>query len=397
MTHHKSAGPASAAYRICCTTAVLSIAAVVAAWPTTGQAQPATGTPIPVGLSAPLTTQFASDGRFMREGVELAIKEINAAGGIKGRPIQLFVEDDQGPNPTAAANADIKLITQDHVVAIIGPHYTPAILADLQLLAQYQIPAFTGATGPAVTAQGNKFIFRLRVNDNLGAALLVRFLTHELNWKKIGIDNVNTAFGQGGLGALTAELTRENMAPTLVQTHLDATKDFSPQLLAFDQAGVDGVILWTDDVPMGLLTKQIRTLGLKFGIAGNAGQAQRNVIALSGDASEGNYAFGEFVSTNSDPAVQAWDARYHAAYGVDPEIYASVYHDAANVLANAMMQATEMTGPAIRDAIAKTKDFRGVITTYTASPTGDMVHSGLITRNESLHPVVVKRVSDQPE
>jgi len=89
--------------------------------------------------------------------------------------------------------------------------------------------------------------------------------------------------------------------------------------------------------------------------------------------------------------------RYHAAYGVDPEIYASVYHDAANVLANAMMQATEMTGPAIRDAIAKTKDFRGVITTYTASPTGDMVHSGLITRNESLHPVVVKRVSDQPE
>ena len=81
MTHRKTAG--SAAYRICCTTAVLSIAAVVAAWPTAGQAQPATGTPIPVGLSAPLTTQFASDGRFMREGVELAIKEINAAAASR--------------------------------------------------------------------------------------------------------------------------------------------------------------------------------------------------------------------------------------------------------------------------------------------------------------------------
>jgi branched-chain amino acid transport system substrate-binding protein len=396
MTHRKTAGTASAAYRICCTTAVLSIAAVVAAWPGAGQAQPATGTPIPVGMSAPLTTQFASDGRFMREGAELAIKEINAAGGIKGRPIQLFVEDDQGPNPTAAANADIKMITQDHVVAILGPHYTPGVLADLPLLERYQVPGLTGAVGPAITAQGNKFIFRLRVNDNLGAGLLVHYVTHELNWKKIGIDYVNTAFGQGGLGALTAELTRENIAPALVQTHLDATKDFSPQLLAFDQAGVDGVILWTDDVPMGLLTKQIRTLGLKFGIAGNAAQAQRNVIALSGDASEGNYAFGEFVPTNSDPVVQAWVARYHGVYGAEPEIYASVYYDGAKVLANAMMQATEMTGPAIRDALTKTKDFRGVITTYTASPTGDMVHSGLITRNESLHPVIVKRVSDQP-
>jgi len=178
-------------------------------------------------------------------------RKSTAAGGIKGRPIQLFVEDDQGPNPTAAANADIKLITQDHVVAIIGPHYTPAILADLQLLAPVPDPGIHRSDRAGSHCPGNKFIFRLRVNDNLGAALLVHFLTHELNWKKIGIDNVNTAFGQGGLGALTAELTRENMAPTLVQTHLDATKDFSPQLLAFDQAGVDGVILWTDDVPMG--------------------------------------------------------------------------------------------------------------------------------------------------
>jgi len=118
-------------------------------------------------------------------------------------------------------------LSSPEVVAILGPHYTPGVLADLPLLERYQVPALTGAVGPAITAQGNKFIFRLRVNDNLGAGLLVHYVTHELNWKKIGIDYVNTAFGQGGLGALTAELTRENMAPTLVQTHLDAPKDFS--------------------------------------------------------------------------------------------------------------------------------------------------------------------------
>ena len=77
---------------------------------------------------------------------------------------------------------------------------------------------------------------------------------------------------------------------------------------------------------------------------------------------KGHYAFGEFVSTNPDPVVQAWMPGYHAVYGVDPEIYASVYYDATKLMANAMMQATEITGPAIREAIAKTKDFRGVMT-----------------------------------
>lgn len=75
-------------------------------------AQSPLGEPIPIGLSAPLTTQFAQNGKWMREGAELAIKEINDAGGIKGRPLKLFIEDDQGTNPTGAVNAVTKLIPE---------------------------------------------------------------------------------------------------------------------------------------------------------------------------------------------------------------------------------------------------------------------------------------------
>jgi branched-chain amino acid transport system substrate-binding protein len=357
-------------------------------------AQPAGGQPIPIGVSGPLTAQFAMDGRWMREGVELAVKEINASGGIKGRPLQVFVEDDQGPNPTAAANAVSKLVTQHHVVAIIGPHFSPGILAVLPLLERYQVPAFTGASGPAVTAQGSKYVFRIRLNDNATAALLVQYLTHDLNWKSIGIDYVNTAFGQGGFGALKAALDAEHIAPLMVQTHLDSTKDFTAQLLSFRQAGVKGLILWTDEVPLGLLTKQIRTLGLDVEIAGQNGLQAPDVLALSGDAIEGAISIGEYISNNPDPIIQDWVKRYNAAYGNDPEVFGTIYYDAVKLLAEALRRVPELSGPAIQQALTQIRDYRGVVTTYTWSPGGDMVHSALITRNKDRKPVIIKRVTD---
>jgi branched-chain amino acid transport system substrate-binding protein len=378
-------------------TLLKGVAAAALAAPALSRRANAAGEPIRIGLSAPLTTQFAQNGKWMRDGVELAIKEVNAAGGIAGRPLQLFVEDDQGTNPTAAANASTKLITQDHVVAIVGPHYTPGILAVEPLLEAHQVSAFTGATGPVVTAQGNHYVFRMRLNDNVGARLLVRYLTHEQNWKAIGIDYVNTAFGQGGLSALKAELDAEKIEPVLVQTHLDATKDFTAQLLSFQKAGAKGLLIWTDDQPMALINKQIKTLGLDFAVAGNAGLTLPNVLAMSGDATDGAFAVGEFISANPDPVVQEWCQRYHAAYGADPELYGSVYHDSTKLLADAMKRATEISGPAIQKALTQTTGFRGVVTTYTWSAGGDMVHSGLITRNEHQKPVILKTVTDQPE
>lgn len=283
------------------------------------------------------------------------------------------------------------------MVGIVGPHYTPGILAVEPLLDRYGVSALSGATGPVVTAQGNKFVFRVRLNDTIGAKLLVQYLTEVQNWKSIGMDYVNTAFGQGGFAAVKAELDAEKITPALVQTHLDSTKDFTPQLLAFDKAGIQGLIVWTDDQPMGLLTKQVRTLGLKFGIAGNAGLTLPNVIALSGDATDGAYAVGEFISNNPDPAKQAWRQRYHAAYGADPELYGSVYYDATKLLADAIGRAAEITGPGVQKALAGTTGYTGAVTTYRWAPNGDMVHGALITRNEKQQPVIIKAVSEQPE
>lgn len=355
-------------------------------------AQDAKGAPIALGLAAPLTTQFAQNGKWMRQGVELAVKEINEAGGINGRPLELFVEDTQGTNPVGNVNAVTKLITKDQVVAIVGPHYTPGILAVAPLLKQYQVSALSGATGPVVTQQNNKFIFRVRLNDTEGAKLLVDYLTGEKKWAKIAIDYVNTAFGQGGNSAIQAELANKNIKPLITETHQDTTKDFTPQILSFNQANIDGLIVWTDDQPMGLIAKQMKTLNAKFALAGNAGLTLPSVISLAGDAVNDAISIAEFINTNPDETVQAWKARYQTAYGEAPELYASVYYDATYIIANAMKHASDISGPAIQEAIAKTQDLKGAVTTYTASPTGDMVHNALITRNVNQAPTIIQRV-----
>ncbi|MDR3470738.1 MAG: ABC transporter substrate-binding protein [Devosia sp.] len=361
--------------------------------PAAVRAQPS-GEPIRVGVSAALTAQFAQNGLWMKNGVALAAKQINGKGGIKGRPVQVFYEDDQGPNPTAASNAVIKLLTQDKVIAVIGPHFTPAILPVEPLFTQYKVAALTGASGPVVTQQNNPWVFRVRLDDATGAVLLVKYVTERLGWKKIGIDYVNTAFGQSGINAVKAALAAKGITPVATQTHLDSTKDFTSQLLTFQQAGVDGIIVWTDDQPSGLMVKQLRTLGMPYGLAGSTTFSQPPFLSLAGDAANGIYSVTDFVQSNPDPTIAAWKMLYHAAYNEDPELYATTYHDAMNLVALAAGQASEITGPGIADALMKVKDWQGIMTSYSWSKNGDMVHSGLIAEVKGGQPTVIEVIKE---
>ena len=367
----------------------IGAAASLAALP---RASRAVGEPIRIGVSAPLTAQFAQLGQWTKNGINIATAEINGRGGIKGRPLEVIFADDQGPNPTAAANAVTKLLAQEKVTAMIGPHFTPAILPNLPLLEHFKTPTLTGASGPAVTERKSPWVFRTRLNDNLGAALLVKFATEELGWKKIGLEYVNTAFGQSGIAAVKQALTEAKVEPALVQTHTDATRDFTPHVLAFNDAGVDGVISWTDDQPAGLFVKQMRTLGAKFGLAGSTSFSQPMFLQLAGDGAEGIYSVSDFTTSNPSPAIQDWNKRYESIHHEQPELYATTYYDTLNLLARALDRAPELTGPALRQALTELHGVAGVMTTYDYSPTGDMVHAGLITRVEGGQPKVVRTI-----
>jgi branched-chain amino acid transport system substrate-binding protein len=350
--------------------------------------------PIGIGISGPMTGQFAQNGQWMKNGVSIAVKQVNDNGGIKGRMIEVRIADDLGPNPTAAANAVTKLATQDEVVPLVGPHYTPGILPNVPLLGKYKIPALTGATGPVVTQQGSPWVFRVRLNDAIGADLLVKYVTEDLQWKKIGLGYVNTAFGQSGIAVVKASLTSHGIEPAIVQTHTDANKDFTSQILGFQQAGVDGIIVWTDDTPAGLIAKQCKTLGAKFGIAGNTAFSQPIFLGLAGEGADGCMAIGEFIKDNPDERVQSWKKLYSAAYpGDEPELYATVYHDAAKLIIAAMERAETISGEAIQQALTGIRDFQGIVTRYGWTDNGDMTHSGIITKVAGGKPEIVKVIT----
>jgi len=350
--------------------------------------------PIRIGISGPMTGQFAQNGQWMKNGVAIAVKQANDKGGFKGRMIETRIADDLGPNPTAAGNAVTKLATQDEVVALVGPHYTPGILPNVPLLAKYKVPCLTGATGPVVTQQGSPWVFRVRLNDAIGADLLVKYVVEDLKWKKIGLGYVNTAFGQSGIAVVKASLTSRGVEPVLVQTHTDANKDYTSQILSFQQAEVDGIIVWTDDTPAGLIAKQCKTLGVKFGIAGNTAFSQPIFLGLAGEGAEGCMAIGEFIKDSPEDRVQSWKKLYSSAYpGDEPELYATVYHDAAKLIIAAMERAEAITGEGIQKALAATRDFQGVVTRYSWTENGDMTHSGIITKVTGGKPEILKVIS----
>jgi branched-chain amino acid transport system substrate-binding protein len=349
---------------------------------------------INVGVSAPLTGQFAQDGRYMKQGIQLAVNDVNAKGGIDGKQIKLFFEDDQGPNPTVASNAVTKLVTQDNVVAVIGPHFSPAMLPAESLFGKYKVPALTGASGPVITAQGNPWIFRIRLNDSVGAKLLVQYVVNDLGLKRVGLDYVNTSFGQSGIQAVKQALAADGITPVDIQTHDDSTKDFTSQILSFEKAKVDGVIVWTDDQPSGLLAQQIKQLGANFKLIGSTSFSQPPFLNLAGNASNGAYAITDFIQDNPDPRIQAWESKFDAVYHTKPELYATAYYDAMNILVDALKHASKMDGPSIQKALESIKDYQGVITNYSYSSDGDMVHAGLITQVQNGQPAVTKKVTE---
>lgn len=201
------------------------------------------------------------------------------------------------------------------------------------------------------------------MNDAVGATLLVKYVVQTLGWKKVGLAYVKSAFGQSGSDAVKQALSQFNITPTAVQTHLDSTKEFTSQLLNFQQAGVDDVIAWTDDQSGGLLAKQRKTLDMKFGLAGSTSFSQLPFLSLAGDAANGVYAITDLIAENDSPEIFAWKKLHHDAKGETPELYSSTYYDAVNLLAWAIGEAASVSRPDIRDALTKVKDRPGVIPT----------------------------------
>ncbi len=351
----------------------------------------AAGESLSIGAAAPLTGARALLGRNMRQGILLAVDEINAAGGVLGRPLQVVFEDDQGDNPNAAINAVNRLIHVDKVPLMMGPHYTVAQLATQKLYGEAKVISVTGASGVPVTAQGNPYVFRVRASDNLVSKALIAYAKDTLKTDKIAIHYINDDFGKAGMERVVKGMTELNLKPVAVESHNAGDKDFTAQLAKIGQAGAQVMVMWSHDTESALVVRQARQLYPQLKIIGTTSLSEPSFLKLAGDAADGVVSANDFVPSVPNERVQAFVKKYQGKYNMLPEIWAAAYYDATQLSARAIIAAGSTDPDKIRQGFLGLR-YTGVLADFRFEQNGDGNHQIHIVENAKGEPKWVTTV-----
>ena len=270
-----------------------------------------------IGMFSPLTGPQALIGTSERDGIELAIDEINKAGGIKGRKLRLIAYDDAG-SPQEALAAVRRLIDQDQVFALIAGSNSGATLAAMPLINRQRIPFIV-----SISSHRNLFVpfalttFRVYAMETPQAARLVEFSLKQYNLTKPAMIHTSADHGLGGLEAVTDELKRANLKLVATERYNPDTQDFGAQLLQIREAGADGLYIWALAHEAGIIVRQAKELGLNIPMFGGGATTTALFPTTAGAASVGVSAPWVFPYTEEMaeiPAIAAYRALLSTHY-----------------------------------------------------------------------------------
>ena len=314
-----------------------------------------------IGHVASLTGDTATFGTSADEGIQLALDEINAAGGVLGKKVRVITEDDRSL-PDEAKTVANKLITGDNVVAILGEVASSRSIAIAPVCEDNQIPMLSpGSTNPRVT-EGYEFVFRNCFIDPFQGEAIGRFAIEELGAKRVAfLYPVNSDYGVG-LRDFIAQ-TVEAAGAEIVANESYSEKsdvDFNGQLTKIKAANPDVIFVPGYYTEAGLIAKQARSLGITVPLVGGDGWDSDQTIQIGGEAIEGCFFANHYSADEDRPEVKKFVEGYKAKYnGKVPDAMAILGYDAMKLMADAIGRAGTTEGPAIRDALAATKDFPG--------------------------------------
>ncbi|OJH42148.1 ABC transporter substrate-binding protein [Cystobacter ferrugineus] len=358
-------------------------AAPPAAAPAAASKQTPSGSePILVGQVGSLTGSEATFGVSARQGISLALQEANAAGGVKGQPLALRAYDSQG-KPEEAAQAASRLINQDHVVVILGEAASSNSMAMADKAQAAGVPMITPtSTNPAVTRKGD-YIFRVCFIDPFQGEVMARFAHDNLHLERVAVLQDNkSAYSVGLADEFRRKFTELGGSVLSTESYSKGDTDFRAQLTTLKKARPEALFIPGYYTDVGIIARQARELGLTLPLLGGDGWDSTRLFELGGEALEGSYYSNHYSEENPDPTLQAFIARYKAAYGQVPDGVGALAYDAARLAIDAMKRAPDLSGPALRDAIAATRDFPGVGGSITLDANRDAVKQAVILKVE---------------
>jgi len=294
-----------------------------------------------VEMSGPGTTA----GTLFKNGVELAIKEINAAGGILGKRITFTSEDTQ-TNPGVAKGLTQKAVDND-VFAIFGPVYSGSIMVSMAESKRGEVPNFTGGEAAAITQQGNPYVFRTAFGQSISFPKLASYINTKS--KSLAVIYVNNDFGKGGRDTITRLL---DGSPTKIVADIstDAGQvDFSAAVLKAKQTNADAVFIYVNEEESARLLRELRKQGWNKPMIGETTLTGQKVIELAGEAANG--AVAHVGLTVEAPQLKAFGARYKAEYKAESDHNGVKGYTGVYILKAAIEKAGKLDRKAVAQAL----------------------------------------------
>ena len=330
--------------------------------------------PIKIGVSGPFTGGSSSMGVSMRDGVRLATDEINKAGGVLGRQLQLVERDDEAKNERGVQIAQ-ELINKEKVAATVGYINTGVALASQRFYQEAKIPVMNNvATGSAITHQFDNqpenYIFRNAAHDSIQAPMIVEEAIVRRGYKKVAILADSTNYGQLGRADLVKALELKGVKPVAEEKFNIKDVDMTPQLLKAKEAGAEAVLTYAIGPELAQIANGMTKLGWKVPMIGSWTLSMANFIDNAGPGGEGARMPQTFIQEPTTPKRQSFIINYLKTFNpknarIDSPVSAAQGYDSVYLLAAAIKQAGGTDGPKIKAALEDLKaPVEGVVTTY---------------------------------
>ena len=350
---------------------------------------------IKIGANFELTGNVANYGSASMDGLKLAIKECNDAGGINGKKINLISADNKS-EASEAVNAATKLISDDSVKVIVGPAVTANVIAESQVATDNKVPVIApDATSPDVTVENGTvkpFIFRSCFIDPQQGSVMAKFATETLKAKTAVIYVDNSTDYSKSLGKVFKEKFEAAGGKVLDQQAFVAKDtDFKATLTTLKAANADVIFVPAYYEEVGKIVKQARELGITCPILGTDGWDDPKVADIAGADALNNTYFSTHFSDKDDSVKDFIDA-FNKEYGHAPNVFAALGYDAGKMLIDAIKRAGSDDPEKIRQALEETKDLKVGTGTITIDKDHNPIKPAVILENKGGDRVMVAKI-----
>lgn len=335
---------------------------------------------IKIGLILPLKGSYEKYGALCKNGIDLAIDEINARGGVLGRNLEALPGNDTSDARVAASVAQNYAEVQ-RVSAIIGPYTSQSALTAAPVANQNGVPMVTIRASESNVTRIGQAIFRACYVDTYQGTILGRFAGRDLKAKKAAvIYNSGDEDAKTLISNFKHEIEKYGCKVETVQSYDNKATDFTSQIGEIEKVKPDVVLLPDFEDKAGQIMKQAAEMGVKTTYLGTDFWNVENLLKIAGKAAVGSYLTDHFSPDDPNPEVQKFVDSYEGDYGIKPGPSAALSYDAVSLVVEAMKKANSSDPDKIRAALVSIKNFKGVTGTYTFDTDRDPVKGGVILK-----------------